>query len=92
MTDQRFEGAGSSWWALHQNSGLLPVLLDSMDENSALGERRPWDSELLVWDTDVPGADSVPQILGRLWDDEHLDPRPPRVEAAVPRFPWVGLR
>jgi hypothetical protein len=67
MTDEQVEDAGSKWWGLRQESGLQPVVLDSLTAVARVGERRPWDSELVIWDAPVRGRETVEQTLAHFW-------------------------
>jgi hypothetical protein len=64
MTDDQLEQPGHNWWKLRSHPRLVPVLLDTLEDVRRPGEgRRPWDSELVVWDTDVSGIDTVSNSL-----------------------------
>jgi hypothetical protein len=71
-TDARLSDAGRLWWALHDNdSGLLPVLLDGLDNDAGFGSRRPWDEDLWRWDPAVPGDGDLARIISStFWGDE----------------------
>jgi hypothetical protein len=72
MTENQLEDAGSKWWALHHQD-LQPVLLDSLRNQSVVGDRRPWDSELVVWDAPVRGQATVADTLAELWMADQED-------------------
>ena len=73
MTDNQVEDAGSKWWALHQENGLQPVLLNSLRDDAEVGDRRPWDSELVVWDAPVRGQDMVENTLAEFWTEDDYE-------------------
>lgn len=75
MTDSQLDEPGRTWWNLRSNSPLIPVLLDALDGPQEVEEpRRPWDSELVIWDTEVLGTETVAESLEKLWSENDEDP------------------
>lgn len=69
MTNAPVEAAGELWWQIRDRGSLVPVLLDGLEPDAPLGERRPWDDELVRWESPVPGPDAVARICERAWRD-----------------------
>ena len=91
MTDGPVEDAGSNWWALQQENGFQPVLLDSLDEGAVVGDRRPWDTdELVVWDAPVRGAETVLPTLAGFWAEDDEDEMMSDWKLPYARFPGLA--
>jgi hypothetical protein len=88
MTDRSQNNAGAAWWALRNHENLRPILLDGLDVNTQLGERRTWDTELIVLDSIPSGPGSVYGTIKKLWDAKR---DPDTVEWTSPFTEFPGL-
>jgi hypothetical protein len=91
MTDDRFEDAGGLWWFLHDQTDLIPLILDSLDDDAQVGHRRPWEEDLDLMGGAVPGPDAVEEILrSSFWDDRDEDDHPSVSPAPFTAFPGLS--
>lgn len=68
MTDAKLEYAGGLWWFLHNQTDLIPLILDCL-EDAPVGHRRPWEEDLDLMGGAIPESNDVEEILRGFWSD-----------------------
>jgi len=90
ITDEPQSDAGALWWFLQDQTELVVLVLDSLGAEASVGRRRPWDTELVRYEGEVPGADAVEGIFRFLWQDTEDADHPSVSPAPFTAFPGLA--